>query len=175
MYRRLMFLIVGAIVLTLAAMVSCTGTETTPEATVEPTPVSIPIYIATVETTLDFIIDTFEVAFEASHSLDDNEITLEDFKGMAIAGKQNMETAEKTIMEMAPPSESTQIASFTEVHEYLLSAIDYYKEAFDEMIKYGNNGGRYHIQEATDLIASGNQKINVLIIELGILKKEFLK
>jgi hypothetical protein len=176
MYRRLMLLIAGALVLTPAAMVSCTGTATTPEATVEPTPVSVSTYIATVETTLDFIDDTVEIAAEASVSLSNNEITLEDYKNMAIAGKQNIEVAEKTIKEIAPPSEHTSIASFTEVHEDLLKAIDNYKKAFDEMIKYGNKGRLSYIRKATDLIENyANPYINVVITELRILKKEFLK
>ena len=67
--RRLLPLIVGAVVLALTPVVSCTGTTITPESTVETATVSIPTYIAEVDRVLDFISDTLEVAAEASQSL----------------------------------------------------------------------------------------------------------
>jgi hypothetical protein len=175
-HRRLLLLIVGAIALALATVVSCTSTTTTPESTVEPTPVSISVYIAEVDRVLDFIDDTLEVAAAASQSLAENQISMEEYREMAVAGKQNLETAEESMNEMAPPSGSSGPASFEEVHEYLLRGIEEYERAFDEMIKYGDDGRLSHIQEATNLIENyGHPYINVVETELRMLKKEFLE
>jgi hypothetical protein len=175
-HRRLLLLIVGVIALALATVVSCTSTTTTPESTVEPTPVSISTYIAEVDRVLDFIDDTLEVAAAASQSLAENQISMEEYREMAVAGKQNLETAEESMNEMAPPSGSSGPASFEEVHEYLLRGIEEYERAFDEMIKYGDDGRLSHIQEATNLIENyGHPYINVVETELRMLKKEFLE
>jgi len=176
MHRRMLLLIIGVVMLALVTMVNCTGTTTTPMSTVEPTPVSIPVYIAEVDRVLDFISDTLEVAAEASLSLAENEITREDYREMAVAGKRNLETVEEDMNGIAPPSESTGPASFTDLHKYLLLGIKEYKKAFDEMIKYGDDDKLSHIQEATTRIESyGNPYINTVEAELRILKKEFLK
>ena len=175
-HRRLLLLIVGAMVLNLTTVVSCTGTTTETESTVEPTPVSIPTYIAEVDRVLDFIDDTLGVAVEASQSLAENQITIEEYREMAVAGKQNLETAEESMNEIAPPSGSSGPASFEDVHENLLRGIEEYEKAFDEMIKYGDDGRLSHIQEATNLVENyGHPYINVVETELRMLKEEFLE
>ncbi len=189
MHHRLALLIVGVVALVLVTTVNCTGTRTTPVSTIESTPVSIPTYIAEIERALVFISDTLEVAAEASLSLAENQITREEYREMAVAGKHNLEIVEEDMNGIVPPYESIKPppafpgvhhfndpASFADAHNYLLLGIKDYKKAFDEMIKYGDDGKLFHIQEATTRIENyGNPHITTVKSELRILKKEFLK
>ena len=174
MHHRLPLLIVGVVVLVLVTVVNCTGTTTTPASAVEPTAVSISRYIAEVDRALDFISDTLEVAAEASQSHAEGQITREEYREMAVAGKRNLEIVEDDMNGIAPPSESAGPASFADVHKYLLLGIEEYQKAFDEMVKYGDDGRISHIREATNRIENyGHPYINTVKAELRMLKKEF--
>jgi hypothetical protein len=169
-YLYLMLLVVSLLTI-------CCGCETSSSTTapaIEAKPVSVSEYMTEVDRALDFIEDTLAIASQATISLADDKITRQEFGDMAVAGKANLENAEGTIKGMIPPSESSGPASFEDVHEYLLNAIDAYKRAFDEMIRYGDDGILSHVREATNLIENhGHPYINVVESELRILKKEF--
>ena len=164
------------LLVSLLTIYGCAASTSTPVPAVEAAPVSVSEYMAEVNRTLDLIEETLTIASEATGSHADGKITRQEFKEMAVAGRDNLETAEDTINSMIPPSESSGPASFEEVHEYLLLAIEAYKRAFDEMIKYEDDGRLSHIQEATNRSENyGNPYINTVKAELQILKKEFPK
>ena len=158
----------------LLTICSCATSTSAPAPAVEATPVSVSEYMAEVDRALYLIEETLSIASEATRNLADGKITRQEFKEMAVAGRDNLETVEDTINSMIAPPESSGPASFEEVHEYLLLAIEAYKRAFDEMIKYGDDGRLSHIREATNRTENyGNPYINTVRAELRILEKEF--
>ena len=139
---------------------------------------SIPIrvYIKEVDNALDFIKKTLKIAGNASMSLMHSQITRDEYKKMAEAGIQNMEMVKANLSRISPPCNTTGPAKFKSVHRNLLLAIERYKEAFSEMIKYSDDLRIFHITKATDYIKDyGNGYIKAVDAELRILKKEFLK
>ena len=162
------------LIVSLLPLWGCTTSTSAPISTVEATPVSVPEYMTEVNRALGFIEETLAIAGEASRSLADGEITRQAYKEMAVAGKRNLGTVEDTMNSMIPPPESSGPASFEDVHKYLLLGIEAYKGAFDEMIKYGDDGRLSHIQEATNRIENfGDPYINTVEAELRILRKKF--
>jgi len=130
-------------------------------------------YIEEVVITLDFIDETLKIASQASIDLADDRITMEEFKEMAVLGRRNLETARVNMNSIVPPSDVILgKITFEDMHDNLMKGIEWYIKAFDEMIKYGDNGRISHINKATNYTESGNSYINVVNSELRIVQKK---
>ena len=130
-------------------------------------------YIEEVVTILDTIDETLKIASQASIDLADDRITMEEFKEMAVLGRRNLETARVNMNSIVPPSDVILgKITFEDMHDNLMKGIEWYIKAFDEMIKYGDNGRISHINKATNYIESGNFYINVVNSELRIAQKK---
>ncbi len=165
------------LVLTLIVTVGCAAPTSTHEPAPTATAVSIPEYIAEVEKALDFIEETLEIVEAACNSVAEGEISKEEFAKIAAQAKRNLETSEDRINSMIPPPESAGPVSFEEVQENLLLGIKGYKRAFDEMIRYGEDGRLYHIDKATEEVEHfANPYIGLVKYHLvPWLKREFLE
>jgi len=153
---------------------SCVQKESPP--TTETPQLSYPdkdIYIEQVVITLKLVRGTLKIASQATRDLADGQITREEFREMAVSGRRNLEGARVDMSSVVPPSEViTGKITFEDMHDNLMRGIKSYIKAFDEMIGYGNDGRMSHIDKATDYIKSGDSYINVVTIELGIVRKE---
>ncbi|MCK4246999.1 MAG: hypothetical protein KAT49_05530 [Methanomicrobia archaeon] len=130
-------------------------------------------YIEEVVATLDSIDETLKIASQASRDLADDRITMEEFKEMAVLGKRNLEEIRVNMNSIVPPSEVILgKTTFEDMHDNLIKGIELYIKAFDEMIKYGNDGQISHIDKATNYTESGNLYINVVNSELRIVQKK---
>ena len=130
-------------------------------------------YIKEVVITLEFVRGTLKIASEASRDLADGGITRQEFREMAVSGRDNLERARVDMSGVVPPSEVIIAkTTFEDMHDELMSGIEWYIKAFDEMIKYGDDGYISHINKATDYIENyGDPYINCVIFELGIAQK----
>lgn len=131
-------------------------------------------YIELIDATLDFVNGTLGIMAQASTALANEEITREKFKEAAVAAKDNLEKAKYELERTAPPSGTILgETTFKDMHEEFLEGIDWYMEAVDEMIRYGNDGRISHINKAKDYIENyGKPYINVVSTELRIAKKQ---
>jgi len=131
-------------------------------------------YIEEVVITLELIRGTLKIASEASRDLADGQMTRQEFKEIAVLGRHNLERARVDMSGVVPPSEVIIAkTTFEDMHDELMSGIEWYIKAFDEMIKYGDNGYISHINKATDYIKNyGDPYINCVTIELGIAQKK---
>lgn len=75
---------------------------------------------------------------------------------------------------VVPPSEVILgEITFEDMHDELMSGIEWYIKAFDEMIEYGNGGRISHIDKATDYIENyGDAYINSVTIQLRIAQEK---
>jgi len=130
-------------------------------------------YIEEVVAILAFIDETLKIASQASIDLADDRITMEEFREVAVLGKRNLETARVNMNSIVPPSDVILgKITFEDMHDNLMEGIEWYIKAFDEMIKYGDDGRISHIDKATNHIEFGNSYINVVNSELRIVQKK---
>jgi hypothetical protein len=131
-------------------------------------------YIEEVVITLELVRGTLKIASEASRDLADGRMTRQEFREVAVLGRQNLERARVDMSSIVPPSEVIIAkTTFEDMHDELMSGIEWYIKAFDEMIKYGDDGRISHINKATDYIENfGDPYINVVTYELRIAQKK---
>lgn len=130
-------------------------------------------YIEEVVIILKLVRETLKIAKKASEDHAYGRITKQEFMEMAVSGRDNLERARVDISGVVPPSDVIiGKTTFEDMHNELISGIEWYIKAFDEMIKYGDDGRISHIDKATDYIENyGNPYINSVTIQLGIAQK----
>lgn len=131
-------------------------------------------YIEQIGITLKLVRGTLEIAEQASRDLADGRITREEFREVAVSGRRNLEGARVDMNSVVPPSEVILgEITFEDMHDELMSGIEWYIKAFDEMIEYGNGGRISHIDKATDYIENyGDAYINSVTIQLRIAQEK---
>jgi len=181
--KRKLYFVIQFLVLVLifSFALACNG-ESKSSSTTEKTEEEVPqlrypdkdTYIEEVVITLEFVRGTLKIVSEASRDhLADGGITRQEFREVAVSGRDNLERARVDMNGVVPPSEVIIAkTTFEDMHDELMSGIEWYIKAFDEMIKYGDDGYISHINKATDYIENyGDPYINCVTIELGIAQK----